>query len=193
MTSIHRPKPDVAVATPVPSSVLQERGQDSDFTSNAVCLASGLVQHGAARFRIESAYVVRKVFISLKVPLVCHCKFATVKPSTPMENGSIPSLPLAVPPPVKYSSKFAFDINEAEQAALFKPAVQINTSDGIRPFTASRTASNASNASSASSNATTLVDKESDLGEPSPTQSQTLDEDGTDTGLPSPNLHAKSF
>jgi hypothetical protein len=81
-------------------------------------------------------------------------------------------------PPVKHSTEFAIDLNEAEQATLSKPIVGIETTSIIRPFQNKRTSSNAS---STNSNATTLVDKEHELEELSPTQSHAFHDDGIDT------------
>jgi hypothetical protein len=79
--------------------------------------------------------------------------FATVESDLPMASQSI----IATPNPVKLSSHFATDLNEAEQATLTNPIVQFNDT---------RTLSS----SSASSNATTLVDKEYMQQELSPTE-----------------------
>jgi hypothetical protein len=85
---------------------------------------------------------------------------------------------LAIPQPVKLSTQFATDLDEAERATLSKCKLQTEETTIGRPFADKRTLSNASNASS---NATTLVDKEDDLEGVSPTQSRPFCKDGIDT------------
>lgn len=85
---------------------------------------------------------------------------------------------LAVPQPVKLSTPFAADLDEAEQATLPKPIVQVEETTISRAFADQRTLSNAS---STSSNATTLVGKEHELEELSPTQSRPFRDDGIST------------
>jgi hypothetical protein len=66
---------------------------------------------------------------------------------------------IAFPKPVKLSSRFANDLNEAEQATLSKPILQFEET------TITREKRTLSNSSSTSSNATTLVDKEHEQAE----------------------------
>jgi len=84
---------------------------------------------------------------------------------------------LAVPQPVKLSTQFAIDLDEAEQATLSKHIIQSEETTISSPFADKRTLSNAS---STSSNATTLVDEENELGKLSPTQSRPFRDDGID-------------
>jgi hypothetical protein len=82
---------------------------------------------------------------------------------------------IAFPKPVKLSSRFANDLNEAEQATLSKPIVQFEETTITRLFPEKRTLSNSS---STSSNATTLVDKEHEQGELPQTQTRPFCDDG---------------
>jgi hypothetical protein len=79
--------------------------------------------------------------------------------------------------PVKLSSQYANDLDEAEQATLSKPILQFEETIS-RPFPEKRTLSNAS---STTSNATTLVDKEHEQEELSPTQTRPFRDDGSST------------
>jgi hypothetical protein len=79
------------------------------------------------------------------------------------------------PKPVKLSSQYANDLDEAEQATLSKPTVQFEQTTISRSIPEKRTLSNAS---STTSNATTLVDKEHDQDELSPTQTRPFRDDG---------------
>lgn len=74
---------------------------------------------------------------------------------------------VAAPNPVPLASHFASDVDEAEQATLSKPIGQFKAATIRTLFSEKRTLSNSS---SASSNAATLVDKEHDEEELSPTQ-----------------------
>lgn len=85
---------------------------------------------------------------------------------------------LALPQPVKLPVQFAIDLDEAEQATLSKSIVQIEETTIGRPFADKRALSNAS---STSSNATTLLGKEHELEELSPTQIRPFRDDGIDT------------
>jgi len=84
---------------------------------------------------------------------------------------------IIAPKPVKLSSQYANDLDEAEQATLSKPIVQFEETTTSRPFPEKRTLSNAS---STTSNATTLVD-EHEQEELSPTQTQSFRDDGNST------------
>jgi len=85
---------------------------------------------------------------------------------------------IAAPKPVKLSSQFANDLNEAEQATLSKPIVQFEETTITRFFPEKRTLSNSS---STGSNATTLVDKEHEQGELLQTQTRPFCDDGNST------------
>jgi hypothetical protein len=85
---------------------------------------------------------------------------------------------IADPKPMKLSSQYANDLDEAEQATLSKPTVQFEETTISRPFPEKRTLSNAS---STASNATTLVDKEHEQEELSPTQTRPFRGDGNNT------------
>ena len=78
---------------------------------------------------------------------------------------------IAAPKPVKLSSQFANDLNEAEQATWSKPIVQFEE-------TTTRTLSKSS---STSSNTTTLVGKEHEQGELPQTQTGPFCGDGNST------------
>lgn len=95
-----------------------------------------------------------------------------------MANQSVPSQlshSLTFPPAVKLSTKFANDLNEAEQASPPKDVLRIETTDINRPLTDTRILSDAS---STNSNGTTLVYGEDEQEKPSSTQSQALNNDG---------------
>ena len=64
---------------------------------------------------------------------------------------------VAAPNPVKLPSRFAADLDEAEQATLSKPVVQFQEATIEALLSDKRTLSNSSNASS---NAATLVEEE---------------------------------
>ena|ERR1700733_14279825 len=85
---------------------------------------------------------------------------------------------ITAPKPVKLSSRFANDLNEAEQATLSKPKVQFEGTTITRFFPEKRTLSNSS---STSSNATTLVDKEHEQREVPQTQTRPFCDDGNRT------------
>jgi hypothetical protein len=85
---------------------------------------------------------------------------------------------IAAPKPVKLLSQYANDLDEAEQATLSKPIIQFEETGISRPFPEKRTLSNAS---STTSNATTLVDKEHEQEDLSPTQTRPFRDDGNST------------
>jgi hypothetical protein len=85
---------------------------------------------------------------------------------------------IADPKPVKLSSQYANDLDEAEQATLSKPIVQFEETTISRPLPEKRTLSNAS---STTSNATTLVDKEDEQEELPPTQTRPFRSGGDNT------------
>src|SRR5262249_40436367 len=95
---------------------------------------------------------------STSLPQICH-----LGNNLPMASQGI----VSAPNPVKLPSLFASDLDEAEQATLSKPIVQFKEATIKTLFSEKRTLSNYS---CASSNAATLVDKEHDQEDLSPTQ-----------------------
>lgn len=96
-----------------------------------------------------------------------------------MANESIPSqlVPsLTFPPALKLSTKFANDLNEAENASVPGSVAEAETMSIDRPFTQKRALSNVSGTSS---NDTTLVDEGDEQEKLSPAQSQASHNDGT--------------